>query len=314
MRTIGFWTNQLGERGTEIASFDYAYYNQAFFNNKSIIFYEKNNPNNKQEAIEKFSKHFEVFGVNDFSEVDDILLKYNADFLYVLIFGFNEGKVSKVVKTGIHCVFNCTDPHGTVYALVSPNVHGNNGQYPIVPHMINLPNHDRNMRKQLNIPDNAIVFGRHGGIDAFDIPYVKQAVYNVALKNPNIYFLFLHTHQFCPSLPNIIHIPMTVDLDKKVEFINTCDAMIWGRKFGESFGLSIAEFSTKNKPVFCCITGDTAHIDLLKDKAIIYDENNIEYLLTNFNFEEARKKDWNAYRNYQPEKVMKIFKEVFLDA
>ena len=28
MINIAFWSNQLGERGTEIAMYDYAYYNQ----------------------------------------------------------------------------------------------------------------------------------------------------------------------------------------------------------------------------------------------------------------------------------------------
>ena len=41
MIKIGFWTNQLCERGSEIALFDYAYYNQKILGNKSYIFYEK---------------------------------------------------------------------------------------------------------------------------------------------------------------------------------------------------------------------------------------------------------------------------------
>jgi hypothetical protein len=34
MIKIGFWSNQLGERGTDIALYDYAYYNQKIFGNK----------------------------------------------------------------------------------------------------------------------------------------------------------------------------------------------------------------------------------------------------------------------------------------
>ena len=106
---------------------------------------------------------------------------------------------------------------------------GNDGKFKTIPHMINLPNHSRNMRTKLNIPEHASVFGRHGGYHQFDIQYVQQIVYIVAKRYTNIYFLFVNTRPFCENLPNIIHIPMIIDLDEKTEFINTCDAMIWAR-------------------------------------------------------------------------------------
>jgi len=114
-----------------------------------------------------------------------------------------------------------------------------------VPHMISLPEHNRNMREELKIPENSIVYGRHGGYEQFDISYVHPIVYKVAKNNPNIYFLFVNTQPFCDSLPNIIHLDKIVDLDKKVEFINTCDAMLWARTDGETFGIAIGEFSFK---------------------------------------------------------------------
>ena len=60
-----------------------------------------------------------------------------------------------------------------------------------------------------------------------------------------------------------------IDKHKKVKFINTCDAMLWARSGGETFGLSIAEFSIKNKPVFCADVGSRAHMSFLKNKASI---------------------------------------------
>jgi hypothetical protein len=38
----------------------------------------------------------------------------------------------------------------------------------------------------------------------------------------------------------------------------------------ETFGLSIAEFFIKNKPIITCKYGDLEHIKILGDKAIIY--------------------------------------------
>jgi len=58
---IAFWDNALSERGTSVAIFDYAYYNQTILKNKSYIFYDKNFINlNNNNVIEKFKKHFPV--------------------------------------------------------------------------------------------------------------------------------------------------------------------------------------------------------------------------------------------------------------
>ena len=142
----------------------------------------------------------------------------------------------------------------------------------------------------------------------------RDAVYDVAKNNPNIYFLFANFCKFCPKLTNIIHLPAIFDLEKKVEFINTCDAMLWARRDGETFGLAIAEFSTKNKPVIVTKeVGDLAHVHLLGNKGIWYNnKKNLTDILLNFNPEIESKKDWNAYMDYTPEKVMKIFNDIFL--
>jgi hypothetical protein len=214
----------------------------------------------------------------------------------------------------MHCVFTCIHPHGDVYACISPCVNGFHNQYPVVPHMINLPYHDRNMRKELNIPEDAVVYGLYGGYESFNLKHAQDAVYEVARDNPNIYFLLVNLKPFRDPLPNLIYHKAIVDLDKKVEFINTCDAMVWGRSGGETFGLCIGEFSTKNKPVICTNDGSDSHIRILGDKAILYNTKEDLYkILTHFNRDEISKRDWNAYRDYEPEKVMKIFKEVFID-
>ena len=313
MVKIAFWDNCLSERGTTVALFDYAYYNIKILSNESIILYNKKYTENCEEVVNKFKKEFNVYGVNDFSEVDKILLETKCDILYLIKYGEYDGKVSNICKTVIHCVFSCSQQHGNVYASISPWVNYNNGRYPVVPHIINLPNIQENMREMLNIPKNAIVYGRHGGYDQFDIKYAQNIVYQVAKNNANIYFLFVNTKKFCEDLPNIIHLNKIIDLDEKVKFINTCDAMIWARSDGETFGLSLGEFSSKNKPVICTNVGYPAHIHLLKEKAIWYNENNLYDILINFNKEEVSKKDWNAYKMFTPERVMALFKEVFID-
>ena len=313
MLTIAFCENCLCERGTTIALYDYAYYNEKILGNKSIIIYNLNNKDTDKNVLERFKKQFKVCGVYSFDEVDPILLENKCDILYVIKSGGRDDRISKVVKTVVHCVFDCYYPQGHVYASISPWINGNNGKYPWVPHMINLPSHNEDMRKELNIPETATVFGRHGGYDTFNIPFVQNIVHLVAKYYPQIYFLFINTRPFCEDLPNIIHLNRIYDLDEKVKFINTCDAMIWGRSDGETFGLSIGEFSLKNKPVVCMDIGYKAHIHLLDGKGLLYDnEESLFQILTKFDREEAITKDWTAYKDCTPEKVMEIFKNVFI--
>ena len=312
---IAFWDNAISERGTSVAIFDYAYYNQTILKNKSYIFYDKNYVNlNNNNVIEKFKKHFFVTATDNFKEVDDYLLKYNITHIFIIKGGEKCHHISKVAKNCIQCVFHCTQPHGEIYCSISSWVRGNNGKYPVIPHVVALPKHNNNMRKKLNIPENAIVFGGYGGKTSFSIPYVHKVVYNIAKNNPNIYFLFANFNKFCPDLINIIHLSTIIDLENKVEFINTADAMLWARIDGETFGLAIAEFSSCNKPVIATNIGDNAHVHLLGNKGIWYNnENDLTNIILNFNKNNVLYKDWNAYRDYEPEKVMKIFKQIFID-
>jgi hypothetical protein len=60
--------------------------------------------------------------------------------------------------------------------------------------------------------------------------------------------------------------------------------------------------------------GDLSHVELLQDKAMWYkDERSLYCILLNFNPENEKNMDWNAYSDYTPEKVMEIFKTVYLD-
>jgi len=314
MTKIAFWDNGLGERGTSVVLYDYAHYNETILKNESIIIYNNTHYSNNIQAINKFKNRFKVFDVDDWSKVDTILSEENCDIIYIIKAGDWDGQVSNVCKNVIHCVFSCSYPHGNVYSSIANWVPFNNGRYPVVPHIISLPQHNESMRTELNIPENAIVYGRHGGYNQFDIEYVQKIVYNIAKNNNNIYFLFVNTKQFCENLKNIIHLPCIIDLNEKTKFINSCDAMIWGRSDGEVFSLSQGEFCFKNKPIICSVSKHyNGHVNLLKDKAIWYDENNLNEILLNFNKEEMAKLDWNAYKEYTPENVMEIFKNIYID-
>lgn len=315
---IGFHTNQLSLRGTEIAMYDYAKYNEEILGNESYIV--SKNPEiwkySDPQAIQKFKERFNVFFYGSNDELQTIIKDNKTDVFYAQKAGLVDDVISKSCKTVVHAVFQYEEPHGNVYAYISEwlsNLYGN--KHAFVPYMVDLPKIDDDLRVDLNIPKDAVVFGRHGGYETFDFVQVMDVVRQVALRNPNIYFLFLNTAKFSdPYIKNIIYLDGTADMVEKTKFINTCDAMLHARMKGESFGLAIAEFSIRNKPVLCSqFAVDKAHFDLLKDKGIYYSDNqHLTHLLENPIYLNDKNMDWNCYRDYSPEKIMEKFNKVFL--
>ncbi len=311
---IAFHTNQLSLRGTEVSMYDYANYNEKFLANKSIVVTKHPDiqPYTDALAVAKFKKRFEVHFYKTEEEFQNILKANKVELLYAQKAGAVDEIVSKSCKTVVHAVFQYDDPHGDVYAYISEwlsILFGNRHQF--VPYMIDLPNEDGDLRKQLNIPKDAIVYGRHGGYETFDIGFVHNTINRLSNINPNTYFLFMNTAPFVDPKKNIIFLDGSTDMVYKTKFINTCDAMIHARMAGESFGLAVAEFSIRNKPVITCqYSRDTAHIQMLGEKGIYYqDEVSLMKILRQ---PIDKKADWNAYREYTPAKVMMKFKNVFL--
>jgi len=298
--------------------FDYAYYNRSLLGNDSIIIYDKTCKWNHPLGEERFRQNFEVYGYSDWGEVDSIIEREKIDILYMIKGGEFDGKVTQKCKCVIHSVFQNYDPHGDVYAYIAEweAQKMSQGEMPYVTHMFNLPEATTTLRESLGIPEQAVVFGRHGGINEFNIPFVQQVVERAALNNRFLYFLFLNTKPFCLPLPNIIHLDPIYDLDEKVKFFNTCDAMLHARVLGEIFSMSIGEFLTMGKPVLSWPGGtDEGHHHMLQDKAIWYrDAEELYNLLVSF---DPAKHDPDDYRalvaQYSPQNVMRDFKKVFID-
>jgi len=310
--TIGFHASgHLCERGTDVAMYDYAYYNK-MYGNESIIFYYLNDPNNVNSVISKFKKEFEVIGYSDFSEINN----YSLDYFYNIKPVNNSNQLTKF-KNLSHIVFKMVDTSNTleyqneIVSPIAPWVQGNTHTQSI-PHMINLPNHSENMRISLGIPENAIILGRHGGYGSFNIPFVYQSI--ISNLNENIYYIFVNTFPFYIH-PKIIYLEPIIDLYEKVKFINTCDAMIHGREEGEVFSLSMGEFSYLNKPVITTQSNiDNGHYNLMKDYAIWYEsKESLDFILQNISQLIKSRTDWNAYKEYSPENVMCKFNTIFLN-
>ena len=307
---IAFHSNQLGLRGTEVSLYDYARYNEEILKNESIIISDRNAT---MDSYNKFNNRFPVILYDNFLEVESIIDKHNVDCLYLQKSGEFDSRIVSNAKTLIHAVFMAKEEHGDVYAYISKWLSDkmSNGTLPYVPYMVDLPKHNLNYRNAFNLTNKFIV-GWYGG-NNFDIPFARQAVVDIAKQRSDIEFLFMN-HDVFSDLPNIKFINGTYDMDEKVAFINTCDIMIHGRARGETFGLTIAEASTLNKPV---ITFDGSyernHIDILGDTGIYYsDYNSLVNILANISLLDIKDKNWNCYNEFTPKNVMKQFNDIFL--
>ncbi|HYK79306.1 MAG TPA: hypothetical protein VEU95_06740 [Micropepsaceae bacterium] len=317
---ILFHSNHLGIRGTEVALFDYANSNQTILGNESVIAYDRNRQENVPQVIEKFQKHFPVHAYADFSELDGIIGTARCDRAYFIKAGNKDGKVSNTVPTLVHAVFAvpAREVHGTVFAFVSEwlSKFASNGSLPYVPHMVNLPQTDEDLRQQLNIPKDALVIASYGGEDAFNVPFVPAAIAEALQKRRDLVFLFMNYPPFL-SHQRAIFLPGNPDAEFKTRFINTSDAMIHAQRLGESFGLACGEFSSRQKPVIT-FRGSygRSHIEILGDKALLYNnKQELVLILLSLSKQFIGAQTWDQYsKPFAPGPVMEKFKSVFLDA
>lgn len=322
---VGFFVRHFTERGTEVSVYDYAKYNEEILHNKSYIicFTQETQKNisfpTERISYDKFNNRFEIIEIDDMSDMKNIIQKYNLSIFYTQTHGggndvyqFNNKNIWGICKTIKHCVFDTTYQESDFYIVISECLNLKyNTNYAVIPYIVELPENDDNLRDILQIPEGSIVYGRYGGFNEFNINIAHNAIKEYINLDSKSYFLFMNTRKFYEH-PRIIYLDKNIDLNYKVKFINTCDAMIHARAEGETFGLSIAEFSIKNKPVITCPCGDLEHIKILGDNAVIYNSTEeLKNIFKNIKQIIKSRSDWNAYKSYTPENIMYKLNRVF---
>ncbi|MFA5403420.1 MAG: glycosyltransferase family 1 protein [Ignavibacteria bacterium] len=310
-----FHDNSLSLRGTTIALYDYAYYNQEILGNESIIVFNGTDRNTSEGVVDKFKKSFNVLSYGDYSDVDKLLESEKCDKIYIIKSGERNHQVSKYCDTLIHAVFpqHVSQQHGSRYAFVSEWLSKECSNYQIenVPHMINLYDVDENFRSEFGIRKDDYVFGRYGGYETFDIDFVKVEIAITLEENKNYWFVFMNTEKFI-NHPRVIFLNSTGDMLIKRKYINTCDFMIHARHRGESFGLSVLEFACLNKQIITYgQSQEKSHLMYLGENCHVY--NNAHEL--RHIFKNIKKDQFNTlYLNdiFSPSVIMQKFNNVFL--
>jgi len=294
---ILFHTPQIDVRGTCVSIYDYAHYNETLLEGQSVILTSREG-NHDLDAVFKFIKRFKVLFYNKIDQIESIANDF--DLFYVIKYGKKDNIICKNTKTVIHCVFDLSEPHGDVYAAVSDTLAKKFGIDTFVPHMISLrPSRTgENLRKFLNIPENAVVFGRHGGQDTFNLDIAIKAIIYVVNLFSKVHFIFVNTPRFYDH-PHIHYLNKIVDIDEKNRFIMSCDAMIHAQSLGETFGISIGEFSVNNKPIIA-YNGNVwndHYKTILGNRALWYtSKEECQNILLNFDPEKYKNQDWNCYK------------------
>ena len=317
MVIVAFYIDEMNFRGVANSTFQYALYNQKILKNKSIIFYNKKNRRNIKEVLNKFKKRFKTFGISSFKEIESSKIK-NINFIYVQKGGEKDNYVSNEIKTLVHTVYpqKLNQIHGFKYALISKWLSREfyNYKVPYVPYIVEMNKTKKNLKNELKIKKNFTVIGCHGGESSFDMQFTKDVIEKVINKRDDLVFLFLNINKFC-SHPRVKFLKGTSDETYKKKFINTCDAMLYGRSLGESFGLACAEFSIQGKKIFSYkFNRHRSHIlENKKDKIEEYSSfKNLYQKLIHFKKKKFKKLTNSTYVNYTSKKVMKEFKKIFL--
>ena len=268
---IFFDAGILSERGTTVALYDYARFAQGLLNADVIIGYCGVDDRNAG-VLQNFQDQFTCIRYTDEDTLKTSVLKERAEFFYQLTSGRAEATRIADVWIANHIVFQHDHALPDTCAYVSEwlSHHATGGRRPFVPHIVDMPQPQENPRAALSIPHDAFVVGRHGGYTTFDIPFLPRAIERALATRQDLWFLFLNTEPFLEH-KRIIYLPSTSDAQKKADFIGACDVMLHGRRQGETFGLSMAEFQHLGKPALCWRGGtDQNHLSMQTDASLIY--------------------------------------------
>jgi len=313
---VAFHSNTMSLRGSENALWEYANFNETILGNHSVICHPAKLGNAENPTFARWKERFPLLSYQTKRELFEKLKERGVDIFYQIKPGPYDGFVIPGIKNCIHSMFLSDEFHGDCFAYVSPWASKlmTGGEKSFVPHFVPKLESKISLRRALGIPDEARVFGRHGGADTFNISDVRKIVTEHAQMYPHDHFVFLNTNRIpgTEKMPNVHYLRSTVDPVEKARFLATCDAMLHARWHGETFGLAVGEFAVLGKPVITFGgSRERAHLDLLGDKALVYQNRvQLKKILSSFEPRDDANTGYDQFSD--PKRVMEIFAERFL--
>ena len=276
---IGFFDYCLNYRGTTRAIHQYCKILLSDSNTQDCTFFFE--AENKFNAL-KAARLFTDIGVSIQPIASrEELMHTNLDFLYHVTSGdqlqndwIEHISCSNVL---IHQV-GYQPPHQTKHKLVYTSYwqsyYLSSFRTDVLPYIVEVDVNEHmsqaECRRELGIPEDAIVLGRHGGYDTWNLGFVNDVVKHVVMNTgQNIYFLFMNTPMFIVNEKRAIFLPGSHEINKLNRFFCACDAMLHARWEGETFGMACAEFLFRKKPIISWIESRERNHILMADRSLI---------------------------------------------
>lgn len=314
---VAFHSRALTERGSEGAMLDYARLNRSVLGNESILCLPDWPEYAGNPLLQKWREEFPVILYRNKNDFGARLRREKVENIYLTKPGPDDGFLVPGLRNCVHAQFLCDEFHGDAYAYLSSWMSrvmtGREDSF--VPFFVPQFVSEQNLRKKLGIPNQAKVFGRHGGADTFNIRFVREVVFHHAKKNPGDHFVFLNTEPIrgTERFSNVHYLPVTVKPMEKAKFLATCDAMLHARLHGETFGLAVGEFAVLGKPVITFGgSRERAHLDMLGEHGRVYrTEQELRDILETFEPCHVEGTEYETYADNVA--VMNIFQTRFLN-
>ena len=266
---VTFDGGRLNERGVAVAVYDYANHARRLLGVEPIVLHDASGPV-EADQVARFAAAFPVRAYRNAVERAAWIEEERADVAYALKSQRSRYPLAPRGRTVVHEVFRFFDPHGDAYAYISPWLAeaAAAGRYPAVPHIVDPPPPQGNLRAEFGVPAGAVVVGRHGGPDQLNVPFVARALEAALAARPDLWVMLLNT---APLLRHerVVHVPRAPDRQRVADFVASCDVGLNARIGGEAFGLAIAEFLAQDKPALVWEGGrDRHHLALVDDPAL----------------------------------------------
>jgi len=293
-------------------------------------------PDNHPLVVSNFERNFRIIPYKDFSYLDSIATR-QFDVGYFLKSGAIDGHRFSRIPSGVHAVFKHFEPHGNSYAYVSEWLRDemqrkckslrsseklkivlkggnlmNHQDLDFVPHCVDLPKPNEDLRKAWGVPKDAYLGIRLGGYDKFDISWVQKAVPTMLESISDLFFVFINTKQFV-NHPRVIFLPEIVDVQQKVNAICSANFFLHARAMGESFGLAILEAMRCKIPVFAWAGGrDLNHTHLLTSESLYKDADDLCRKVLAGSSSAQVEKNYIKSMEFTKDQVMGKFEKVFV--
>ena len=282
MKKVLFYNNTLCHRGTSKAIYLYAKSLYSLSSDIKICYaFNRSERGNKFGfALHLLDLGVELLGVS--SHVDILNISHHFNLIYY-VSSSSENELSWLKQSasnatllhqvGFQAPIFCSS-FQFAYTSYWQSFYFTNGEAPVLPYIIDTPNKNcvsqADVRLKLGIPREAIVLGRHGGADTWNLPFASKVVEQAVNYKKDLYFIFAGTPQFSKH-DQIIFLNEISSLVRLEDYLVACDAMIHARWEGETFGMACAEFLVRNKPIITWSESrEQNHIFLAGRSAITY--------------------------------------------